>query len=416
MSVEPDHVRSLELREIETDRCHPSTWQVTDESTGVDAVSRLKIGYSPTVAARSLKISAIDLFCGAGGLSRGLQDSGIRIAAGIDLDPVCDYPFQVNIKAPFHLKDVRDLKADDLAAMWPTSARVRVLAGCAPCQPFSSYRRGVDTSHERQWPLVNEMRRLVEEAKPDVVTMENVPRLVSTTVFKNFVARLEKLGYYVDFQSCYCPAYGVPQHRRRLVLLASRLGEIGVPRGTVAPADYMTVRQAIEDLPPVAHGETDPQDRLHKSRSLSRINFERMKRSTAGGTWEDWPERLRAPCHRKASGSTFRNVYARMVWDDPSPTITTMAYNFGTGRFGHPEQNRALTLREASNLQSFPTDYEFVAPGEPVQFAPLGRLIGNAVPPRLAQAIGAAIVGHVKANRPVGVEAGRPEGRRRMSR
>lgn len=351
----------------------------------------------PSMAARPLTISAVDLFCGVGGLSYGLRVSGIHIAAGVDLDPACAYPFRSNIEAPFHRQDICDLKADELAAMWPADASVRVLAGCAPCQPFSSYRRGTDTSRERQWPLVNEMLRLVEGTSPDVVTMENVPRIVSTSIFKNFVVRLRELEYHVDVKSCYCPAYGVPQHRRRLVLLASRLGEIAVPKGTVGPTEYPTVRQAIHDLPPVPHGQTHPSDRLHASRTLTPINLERIKRSTPGGTWEEWPEELRAPCHRKASGSTFRNVYARMVWDEPSPTITTMAYNFGTGRFGHPEQDRALTLREAANLQSFPPDYEFVAPDDPVQFAPLGRLIGNAVPPRLAQAIGTAIVDHVAA-------------------
>lgn len=348
------------------------------------------------MAARRFKISAVDLFCGVGGLSYGLQESGIRIAAGIDLDPACAYPFRTNIRAPFHKQDICELTADELAAMWPADTDVRLLAGCAPCQPFSSYRRGADTSQERQWPLVDEMSRLVEKTTPDVVTMENVPRIVIASIFKRFVIRLQKLGYHVDFKSCYCPEYGVPQHRRRLVLVASRLGEITVPKGTVSPTGYVTVRHAIQDLPPVSHGRTDPHDRLHKSRTLTKINFERIKRSTPGGTWEEWPEELRAPCHRKPSGSTFRNVYARMVWDEPSPTITTLAYNFGAGRFGHPEQDRALTLREAANLQSFPPDYEFVAQEDPVQFASLGRLIGNAVPPRLAQAIGTAIVEHVR--------------------
>ncbi|MDQ2587305.1 DNA cytosine methyltransferase [Saccharothrix yanglingensis] len=348
------------------------------------------------MAARPLKISAVDLFCGVGGLSYGLRESGIHIAAGLDLDPACAYPFRTNLQAPFHQRDVCDLEAGELAAMWPDDTRIRILAGCAPCQPFSSYRRGVDTSQERQWPLVNEVRRLIEGTMPEIVTMENVPRIGSASVFKDFVIQLRTLGYHVDFKSCHCPTYGVPQHRRRLVLLASLLGEIKVPKGTVSPSEYATVRQAIHDLPPVAHGETHPHDRFHKSRTLSETNFERIQKSTPGGTWEEWPEELRAPCHRKESGSTFRNVYARMAWDEPSPTITTMSYNFGTGRFGHPEQDRALTLREAANLQSFPSDYEFVAPNKPVQFAPLGRLIGNAVPPQLAKAVGAAIVDHVK--------------------
>jgi DNA (cytosine-5)-methyltransferase 1 len=348
------------------------------------------------MATRWMRISAVDLFCGVGGLSHGLQDAGIHLAAGVDIDRACDYPYRTNVRAPFHMCDVRDLAVDELAAMWPPGV-VRVLAGCAPCQPFSPYRRGADTSREAQWSLVNEIRRLVEGTMPEIVTMENVPRIVSTPVFACFVARLRELGYWVDFGSCYCPAYGVPQHRRRLVLVASLLGDIAVPKGTTAPGDYLTVRRAIGGLPPVGHGEVHPGDRLHKSRTLAKINLSRIRHSAPGGTWEEWPEELRAACHRRASGATFRNVYARMMWDEPAPTITTLAHNFGAGRFGHPEQDRSITLREAAILQSFPADYEFVPPAEPVQMAPLGRLIGNAVPPRLAAAVGEAMIEHVRA-------------------
>ncbi len=331
-----------------------------------------------------------------GGLSYGLQEAGVDIVAGVDLDPSCDYPFRANVRASFYQKDVCDLSADELNAMWPKGS-LRVLAGCAPCQPFSSYRRGVDTSREAQWPLVDEMRRLVEGVKPEVVTMENVPRIISTSIFRRFVDCLKELGYFVDFKSCHCPTYGIPQRRRRLVLVASRLGEISVPKGTVESSSYPTVEQAIRKLTPIGHGEVDPADRLHKSPTLASINLERIRASKPGGTWEEWDESLRAPCHRRSSGSTFQNVYARMVWDEPAPTITTLSYNYGAGRFGHPEQDRAISLREAAILQSFPPNYEFVAPEGPVQFAPLGRLIGNAVPPRLAQAVGEAIVEHVEA-------------------
>jgi DNA (cytosine-5)-methyltransferase 1 len=346
------------------------------------------------MAARPSAISVVDLFCGVGGLSYGLRQAGVDVAAGVDVDPKCDYPYRTNIGAPFHLRDVRDLGANELAEMWPSGV-VRVLAGCAPCQPFSSYRRGIDTSREAQWPLLDEFLRLAAATRPEVVTMENVPRIVSTPIFKKFVDRLREVGYYVDFSSCYCPAYGVPQHRRRLVLVASLLGDIAVPAGTTGPSEYPTVRQWISDLPPLSDGEVDPDDRLHKSRALSEVNRKRIRQSRPGGTWEEWDEGLRAPCHRRATGATFRNVYARMVWDEPSPTITTLAYNFGAGRFGHPEQHRSITLREAAILQSFPSEYEFVAPDTPVQFLSLGRLIGNAVPPQLAKAVGSAIVDHV---------------------
>lgn len=340
-------------------------------------------------------ISAIDLFCGAGGLSYGLKKAGIRVVAGIDVDVTCAYPFEENVGGRFLNRDVRDVGGDELLALWPRRS-VRVLAGCAPCQPFSPYRRGADTSREAEWSLLDEFGRLVKATLPDVVTMENVPRIGTKAVFRNFVDTLERCGYHVHWRSCFCPAYGVAQYRRRLVLLASLHGEIKVPEGTVRPEEFRTVRQEIGGLPRLRHGSQDPDDPLHKSRRLTAVNLARIKMSKPGGTWEDWDPALRAPCHRKGSGATFRNVYARMSWDEPSPTITTLAYNFGTGRFGHPEQDRAISLREAAMLQSFPRKYKFVPPGAPVQFAPLGRLIGNAVPPRLAEAVGKRIVDHVR--------------------
>ena len=341
-------------------------------------------------------VFAVDLFCGVGGLSHGLRQAGIEVTAGVDLDEHCRYPYERNIGAPFHQRDVTALTARELRAMWPKGRSIRVLAGCAPCQPFSSYRRGVDTSGERQWPLVDEMSRLVAATKPHVVTMENVPRIVNTAVFQRFVEALQSEGYRVDHRSCHCPDYGVPQYRRRRVLLASRIGPIAVPRGSLSAEEYPTVRDWIGKLPPIKHGHEHPGDRLHKSRALGEMNLARIRASKPGGTWRDWEDPgLLSPCHTKASGATFRNVYARMKWDEPSPTITTMSYNFGTGRFGHPQQDRAISLREAAILQSFPPDYEFVPADQPVQFVPLGRLIGNAVPPLLAEAIGRTILDHV---------------------
>jgi DNA (cytosine-5)-methyltransferase 1 len=337
-------------------------------------------------------VTAIDLFCGAGGLSYGLQKAGVSVIVGIDLDPTCAYPFESNVDASFFERDVREVQPDDLVALWG-DARPRALVGCAPCRPFSPYRRGADTSGEKDWPLLSEFGRLVLAARPEVVTMENVPRIGSSEVFKNFVAGLKDAGYHVDWRSCHGPAYGLAQTRRRLVLLASLLGPIEVPRGHSAGR---TVRDEIGDLPPIRAGTAHPDDRLHRSRRLAEINLKRIRASEPGGTWESWPEDLRASCHQKASGSTFRNVYARMEWDKPAPTITTLAHNFGTGRFGHPEQDRPISLREAAMLQGFPRGYRFVRPDEPVHFEPLGRLIGNAVPPPLAEAVGRALVANVE--------------------
>src|SRR5207245_2934938 len=207
-------------------------------------------------------------------------------------------------------------------------------------------------------------------------------------LFRSFINTLRKVGYEVDAGSVYCPPLGIPQHRRRLVLVASLLGPVKVPIGTLPPKAYRTVRDAIASLPNLAAGTSDPRDRLHRARSVNKKNLHRLRASRAGGSWRDWPEKLRAPCHLRKTGASYGSVYARMAWDEPSPTITTQAYNFGTGRFGHPEQDRSITLREAALLQTFPHRYRFVKPREQVFFLRVGRLIGNAVPPRLAFFIG----------------------------
>ncbi len=341
------------------------------------------------------KIAAIDLFCGAGGLSYGLEQAGISVVAGVDLDPACQFPFEQNIQAPFLNLDVQDVSGEHFRPLW-RRARFRLLAGCAPCQPFSMHRRGRDTSSEKQWPLLGEFGRLVNETEPDFVTMENVPRLISAQVFRDFVTLLTDLDYSVDYRSCNGLDFGLPQRRSRLVLLASRLGPIGAPVGSWRGKTPRTVRQAIGKLPALKAGASHNKDAMHRARGLSPLNVERIKASAPGGTWEDWPMKLRSPCHRKSSGATFRNVYARMEWDKPAPTITTLAHNFGTGRFGHPEQDRGISLREAAILQGFPSKYRFVRPEDPVRFVSLGRLIGNAVPPPLGKAVGATLVQHAE--------------------
>jgi DNA (cytosine-5)-methyltransferase 1 len=343
-------------------------------------------------------ISAIDLFCGAGGLSYGLKAAGLQVVGGYDIDPHSKYPFEANIEAPFFKRDVKDVKGAELNRLWGSGV-IKVLAGCAPCQPFSSHRRGKDTSDEDEWKLLGEFARLVRTTNPHIVTMENVPRLARTTIFQDFLGVLHSRKYQVSFKSCYGPEYGLPQHRRRLVLLASRIGPIQVPRGPYGPKDFRTVRSAIEQLPPIGHGESYPDDPMHRARALSDTNLERIRASKPGGTWHDWPTELRAPCHQRSSGATFKSVYARMSWDEPAPTITAGAYNFGTGRFGHPSQDRAISLREAAVLQGFPLSYSFADAAAEINLTRMSRLIGNAVPPPLARFVGHAIVKHVAARK-----------------
>lgn len=336
-------------------------------------------------------ITGIDLFCGAGGLTYGLRKAGISIEAGIDLDPACEFPFTFNNDARYIRCDVRELTVNDLTKHYLPGG-IRLLAGCAPCQPFSPFRRGAYNSNDKKWSLLREFSRLIDGLKPELVTMENVPGLASKRMFSDFVHVLQRIGYHVDWRSVYCPPLGIPQHRRRLVLLASLIGPIQVPFGSLPPEKYRTVRDTIGSLPHLEAGDTDASDPLHKARSVNQTNLQRLRSSRPGGTWLDWAEDLRAKCHRQKSGSSYQSVYARMVWDQPSPTITTQAYSFGTGRFGHPEQDRSLTLREAVLLQTFPRRYRFVKPRGKVFFARIGRLVGNAVPPRLAFIVGKELV------------------------
>lgn len=340
-------------------------------------------------------VTAVDLFCGAGGLSQGLLDSGVSVEAGIDFDNACAYAYEENIKATFIQRDVADVTAEDVRSLWKKD-RYTLLAGCAPCQPFSTHRRGADPSQDARWSLLDHFDRLVSETQPDFVTMENVPGLGRTEVFRSFVNSLGAEGYFVTHKVIYCPDYGLAQNRRRLVLVASRLGEINLPERTHLPRDYKSVRDVIGALQPLSSGEQHADDRLHKCRALSEINLQRLKASRPGGTWKDWPEDLLADCHKRATGASFRSVYARMEWDKPAPTITTQAHNFGTGRFGHPDQDRAISLREAAMLQGFPPSYKFVADDSDVYFSIIGRMIGNAVPPIVGRIVGATIQAQLK--------------------
>ncbi len=345
------------------------------------------------MAVKKKKIGAVDLFCGAGGLTRGLENAGIDVRLGVDVDPACNYPFSVNNKAEFLEISVTDLNADNLEKAFD-DCDVKLLAGCAPCQTFSRYNQKAGPSDDRWW-LLQEFSRLVGESEPELVTMENVPGLLDQTVFSDFVTGLKKLGYNVCFEVVDCSEYGMAQKRHRLVLLASKLGPIKLLRPKDLKWKKQTVRQAIGKLPPLSAGEVDEKDPLHQCADLSELNLRRIQASTPGGSWKDWDKNLVAKCHRKKSGKTYPSVYGRMKWEEPSPTMTTQFYGFGNGRFGHPEQDRAMSLREGAILQSFPKSYKFTAPGEPIHRTTLGRMIGNAVPVRLGELIGRSINSHL---------------------
>lgn len=345
---------------------------------------------------KSLNISAIDLFCGIGGLSYGLKKAGIKIKAGIDQDKTCEYAYSKNNKAEFIGDDITNLKGSDLIDRYWKEEQIKILVGCAPCQPFSTHSNKVKGKENTgKWNLLDEFLRLVKETTPNIVSMENVPNLSNKDIFVNFKSTLEELGYKVSYQNVYCPDYGIPQKRRRLVLLASRYGEITLIPKTKSPGKYKTTKDAIGHLPKLKNGEKDESDALHFTTELTEINIKRMKASKPNGTWLDWDEDLRLECHKKSTGNTYKSVYGRMSWDEPSPTITTQFYNFGTGRFGHPEQDRALTIREAALLQTFPKNYKFYKNQEDIALTKIGVHIGNAVPVDLGYVIGKSIIKHL---------------------
>lgn len=341
------------------------------------------------------KVEVVDLFCGAGGLTHGLLNAGLSVSKGIDIDIDSKYAYEKNNDSKFIHKSITELSEKEIQNLFKKDTEIKVLVGCAPCQTFSThttkYKYGEENS---RWGLLNSFLDIIKKTKPEVVSMENVPNLVNKDIFNTFVQGLMDMNYNIFYKNIYCSDYGVAQKRRRLVLLASKLGKIEIlpPQKN----EHNTVKDAIGNIEKIVHGQQSKSDVLHKAAKLSEKNLKRIKQSKQGGTWRDWSKELILNCHKKKSGSTYSSVYGRMKWDKPSPTITTQFYSYGTGRFGHPLQDRALSLREGALLQSFPKNYEFISPEETVSICKVAKLIGNAVPPKLGKVIGLSIKEHIK--------------------
>ena len=346
------------------------------------------------------RYEVVDLFCGIGGLSYGLKTAGFHILAGYDLDWTCKFAYETNTGGKFNYRDVNTITGDEIKKLYSKRKKtIRILAGCAPCQPFSSYAFKNKHKDPNKYDLLYQFGRLVGEVLPDIVTMENVTQILNfkaKPVLQDFIDTLKSLGYSVDARPVYCPDYGIPQTRKRLVLLASRLGEIRLIPPTHDKKHYVTVRETIGKLRPITAGGVDMFDPLHRTISLTPINLERIKATPPGGSWHDWPEELILECHKKKEGKTYGSVYGRMEWDKPGPTMTTQCTGLGNGRFGHPEQDRAISVREAALLQTFPQTYKFFPDEENVSIIKASRYIGNAVPPKLGEAIAQSIICHIK--------------------
>ena len=332
------------------------------------------------------KIHAVDLFCGIGGLTYGLRQAGITVKAGYDTDQSCRYAYETNNPtANFNAQDVREIQPEKILFDFE-GAEFTAIVGCAPCQPFSAHNRKSGGSQSENCSLLLEFARLINQCKPDVVLMENVPGLRKHWAFSEFLATLSENEYDFDYSLLRCSDYGVPQSRKRLVILASKLGKISLPR----PArSKFTVFDYIGDLPAIEDGEVSATDPAHVSLRLSEINKRRIRQSKPGGSWKDWDESLVSDCHRKAY---YPASYGRMRWDAPAPTVTTQFCYYSTGRFGHPEQDRTISVREGALLQTFPRTYKLVEQNTPISICETTRHIGNAVPVKLAEALGKSIV------------------------
>ncbi len=331
---------------------------------------------------------AVDLFCGAGGLTRGLRNVGIQVLLGVDVNEDYRKTYEANNgPAKFLSCDIRDLTGNQVTKLLPKHYSDELaLVGCAPCQPFSAHRRNQASRNENR--LLLEFERLIRELRPGWVFMENVPGLSKVpgySAYRRFTRTLGLLGYKFEAQVVDAKKFGVPQTRRRFILLATRLGSISLPPATHGPKaiPYKTVRQAIGQLPSIKAGESYPKIPNHQAAEVTLVNLERLKHTPRnGGDRSAWPRKLILKCHSGSKG--HEDVYGRMRWDAPAPTLTCRCFSISNGRYGHPTQHRAISLREAALLQSFPKRFKFFGRSQ----RSIGEQIGNAVPVLLAEAVG----------------------------
>jgi len=344
------------------------------------------------------KIKVVDLFCGIGGLTHGLIKEGLDVVAGIDNDNSCKFGYEYNNKTKFINKDILQISAEEVILLFGEKEKtVRVLIGCAPCQPFSKLNLKRITKKQLQ-PL-EKFSQLIERIQPDIVSMENVSGLADKNkypIFKTFINTLERNNYKYKYEIVDVSEYGVPQKRKRLVLLASKFGDIELIKRTHRN-NKVTVRDVIKNVESIKDGQISKKDPIHRTRKLSPMNLRRIKMTPHnGGNSASWSEDLILKCHKKKSGKTYsRTVYGRMCWDEPAPTMTTQCTGLGNGRFGHPDQDRAISLREAALFQTFPKGYKFIDEETPIVTSHIARFIGNAVPPRLGEIIGKTIKEHL---------------------
>ena len=344
--------------------------------------------------------TAVDLFAGGGGLTLGLKRAGFQVVGAVEIEPNAFATYKANHPEVTAFKqDIRTISGESLSSL-STSGRIDLLAGCPPCQGFSSLTSKYKKPHPGN-ALVKQMTRLVKEIKPRAIMMENVPGLQGKgkRLFDHFLKTLTDEGYTVSQAVLQVANYGVPQSRRRLVVLAAKGVTIEIPKpthhrtGEGGLKRWKPVREAIKGLPkPLTLTEAirrgGPQSfNWHVVRTLSSQNQRRLKKARPGRAWSHIPKTLRPSCHQEKSAG-FSNVYGRMKWGEVSPSITGGCTTFSKGRFGHPTANRTISVREAALLQTFPADYIFDTPF--MEHA--CNIIGNALPCEFAEILARACV------------------------
>lgn len=323
-----------------------------------------------------LKYTSIDLFSGCGGLTEGMHKAGFTTRIAVEIENYAVEAFKLNHKKTIVIqKDIREIKIKEIKKALGEEP-LHLLAGCPPCQGFSTIRKlnGTNVTDARN-NLILEYLRLVKALRPYTIMLENVPGLKNYYLFKHMVSKLKAIGYNVDYKVVNVKDYGVPQRRKRLVLVGSRLGVLKVGEGN---GKTVTVRQAIGKIEPVTQTK-DPIHRIfprHTPKVLERIKLTPKN----GGSRKDLPKRYTLKCHQNEDIG-FRDIYGRLRWDDFSSTITGGCLKPSKGRFLHPTKNRTITAREAAILQSFPKRYKFPSN---IGIDPLALLIGNALPPKFS--------------------------------
>jgi DNA (cytosine-5)-methyltransferase 1 len=349
------------------------------------------------IASAQAQLKAVDFFCGAGGMSYGLTKAGIRLIAGIDLDPDCEKTYTSNIKGAKYLReDITRLTCYQLQEKLQLTVDddSLIFAGCSPCQYWSKIQTDKTKSQKSAF-LLKSFQKFIRHFRPGFVLIENVPGLMTNkreSILPSFLRFLKRNKYSFDDGIVNSNHYGVPQNRFRYVLVATRLSvKIKLPEPKNDPdlivRKYLGIANGFKKI---RSGTEDKSVFHHTAAGLSEKNLKRISITAKNGgdrsAWEN-DSHLIIPAY-EGNEKIFRDVYSRMYWDRPAPTITTRFNSFSNGRFGHPDENRAISLREGATLQTFPKSYRFIADNK----ATIARHIGNAVPPALAEKLGKQLI------------------------